>query len=114
MPHLPELSNKEPSTKELIDKFRSRDGDIGETAADPESRLAEGVQYDRNNAPALQDREKGRSEKVNVEGGHQGVLLTIPELIIHPGLHRPLNHHLFAIKFPRALSIYWFVISIKF
>ncbi|CEL09069.1 hypothetical protein ASPCAL12211 [Aspergillus calidoustus] len=69
MPHLPDLSKKEPSTKELLDKFKTRDSNIGESVASPESRLAEGMHYDRNKAPALQDMEKARSEKVDVEGG---------------------------------------------
>ncbi|KAI9375694.1 hypothetical protein BJX61DRAFT_539566 [Aspergillus egyptiacus] len=69
MPHLPELSKKEPSTKELVDKYKDQDEDIRESLASHESRLAEGAHYDRNKAPDLQDREKARTEKVHVEGG---------------------------------------------
>jgi hypothetical protein len=55
--------------EELLDRFKTRDSDFGESVDSPESRLAEGMHYDRNKAPALQDREKERSEKVDVEGG---------------------------------------------
>ncbi|KAL4922740.1 hypothetical protein BDW62DRAFT_196746 [Aspergillus aurantiobrunneus] len=68
MPHLPELSKKEPSTEALIEN-KPRDDDIRQLHSDPESRLAEGVHYDRNKAPALQDREKAKTEKLDVEGG---------------------------------------------
>ncbi|OJJ60127.1 hypothetical protein ASPSYDRAFT_44536 [Aspergillus sydowii CBS 593.65] len=69
MPHLPELSKKEPSTKAVIDNFKDKDDDFQKSISNSESRLAEGVHYDRNKAPSLQDREKARSEKVDVEGG---------------------------------------------
>ncbi len=87
MPHLPELSKKEPSTSKLwmelgyaiamlmpvleavIDNFKDKDDDFQKSISNSESRLAEGVHYDRNKAPSLQDREKARSEKVDVEGG---------------------------------------------
>ncbi|KAL4952442.1 hypothetical protein BDW69DRAFT_21433 [Aspergillus filifer] len=71
MPHLPELSKKEPSTKAIVDDYKLRDEEIAESEArsHPESRLAEGARYDRNKAPGLEDREKSSTEKVNVEGG---------------------------------------------
>ncbi|KAL4911294.1 hypothetical protein BDW74DRAFT_172760 [Aspergillus multicolor] len=69
MPHLPELSKKEPSTGALIDNYKSRGEDIENAHHNNESRLAEGVHYDRNKASGLQEREKASTEKVNVEGG---------------------------------------------
>ncbi|KAL4929465.1 uncharacterized protein BDV17DRAFT_75524 [Aspergillus undulatus] len=71
MPHLPELSKKEPSTKAIIDNNKMRDEEIAESESrsNPEARLAEGARYDRNKAPDLQDRDKARTEKVHVEGG---------------------------------------------
>ncbi|KAL3478778.1 hypothetical protein BJX99DRAFT_223870 [Aspergillus californicus] len=69
MPTLPEISKKEPSTRALLDKYKDRDNDIGESLMGHESRLAGGTHYDKNKAPSLQDREKARSEKVDVEGG---------------------------------------------
>ncbi|KAL3432388.1 hypothetical protein BDV09DRAFT_128911 [Aspergillus tetrazonus] len=69
MPHLPELSKQEPSANTLVDNYRARGEDLEKSLHNNESRLAEGVHYDRNKAPALQEREKASTEKVNVEGG---------------------------------------------
>lgn len=97
MPHLPELSKKEPSTSKFLvepgcaiamltpvleavmDNFKDKDDDFQKSISNPESRLVEGVHYDRNKAPSLQDREKARSEKVDVEGGSSSsVYATVP------------------------------------
>ncbi|KAL5339328.1 hypothetical protein BJX70DRAFT_397780 [Aspergillus crustosus] len=66
MSHLPELSKKEPSAKALIDKKKSEDDGL---FSSPEERVTEGMHYDKNRAPDLQDQQKGRSEKVDVQGG---------------------------------------------
>ncbi|KAL6229909.1 hypothetical protein BDW75DRAFT_234841 [Aspergillus navahoensis] len=60
MPHLPNA---------LINNYKSRGEDLENSHHNDESRLAEGVHYDRNKAPGLQEREKASTEKVNVEGG---------------------------------------------
>ncbi|KAL4881223.1 hypothetical protein BJY04DRAFT_189368 [Aspergillus karnatakaensis] len=73
MPQLPELSNNEPSAKSLI-KQKSQSDDL---FSNPESRLSDGMHYDKNRAPDLQDREKGRSEKVDVQGGGSSVVGSI-------------------------------------
>ncbi|KAL4982857.1 hypothetical protein BDW68DRAFT_170074 [Aspergillus falconensis] len=69
MPHLPELSKREPSANALIDNYKSRAEDLENSRHNDEPRLAEGAHYDRNKAPGLQEREKASTEKVNVEGG---------------------------------------------
>lgn len=87
MSQLPELSKKEPSTSKLgielgcaiailtpvleavTDNFKDKDDDFQKSTSNSESRLVEGVYYDRNKAPSLQDREKASPEKVDVEGG---------------------------------------------
>ncbi|KAL4997341.1 hypothetical protein BDV10DRAFT_186334 [Aspergillus recurvatus] len=69
MPHLSELSKREPSANALIDNYKSRGEDLENLHHNDESRLAEGVHYDRNKAPGLGEREKASTEKVNVEGG---------------------------------------------
>ncbi|KAL4741881.1 hypothetical protein BDV11DRAFT_182121 [Aspergillus similis] len=69
MPHLPELSKQEPSANALVDNYRASGEELENSHRNNVSRLAEGVHYDRNKAPALQEREKASTEKINVEGG---------------------------------------------
>lgn len=56
-----------------MDNYKTRGNDLaGDSHSNSESRMAEGVHYDKNKAPALQDMDKGRSEKVDVGGAQSG------------------------------------------
>ncbi|KAL4810768.1 hypothetical protein BDV18DRAFT_127977 [Aspergillus unguis] len=58
-----------------MDNYKSRGDDLGgDSHSNSEARMAEGTHYDRNKAPALQDLDKERSEKVDV-GAHSSSMV---------------------------------------